>query len=99
MWKSQWNFQRVCEGWKAGFLAFHTLSFPWPALEKRVRESKLPIPFLGNSSVSGQKSTCPKGRLRDHVEQAGRCRVNWRFFANQLAAEEFTYTPFCRTSV
>jgi hypothetical protein len=32
----------VWEGWKAGFLAFHafhTLSFPWPALETRVAQS------------------------------------------------------------
>ena len=36
VWESQRDFQRVWEGWKAGFLAFHafhTLSFPWPALE------------------------------------------------------------------
>ena len=35
MWKSRWDFQRVWEGSEAGFLAFHafhTLSFPWPAL-------------------------------------------------------------------
>ena len=34
MWESRRDFQRVWEGWKAGFLAFHafhTLSFPWPA--------------------------------------------------------------------
>ena len=34
MWKSRRDFQRVWEGWEAGFLAFHafhTLSFPWPA--------------------------------------------------------------------
>jgi len=34
MWESQRDFQRVWEGWEAGFLAFdafHTLSFPWPA--------------------------------------------------------------------
>jgi len=37
MWQSQRDFQRVWEGWEAGFLAFHaflTLSFPWPALER-----------------------------------------------------------------
>ena len=36
MWESRRDFQRVWEGWKAGFMAFHafhTLSFPWPALE------------------------------------------------------------------
>ena len=35
MWESRRDFQRVWEGWKAGFMAFHafhTLSFPWPAL-------------------------------------------------------------------
>ena len=34
MWESRRDFQRVWEGWEAGFLAFHafhTLSFPWPA--------------------------------------------------------------------
>ena len=34
MWESRRDFQRVCEGWEAGlmaFHAFHTLSFPWPA--------------------------------------------------------------------
>jgi hypothetical protein len=34
MWESGRDFQRVWEGWEAGFLAFHafhTLSFPWPA--------------------------------------------------------------------
>src|SRR5580658_10128967 len=36
IWQSRRDFQRVWEGWKAGFLAFHafhTLSFPWPALD------------------------------------------------------------------
>ena len=35
MWKSRRDFQRVWEGWEAGFMAFHvfhTLSFPWPVL-------------------------------------------------------------------
>jgi hypothetical protein len=34
MWESRRDFQRVWQGWEAGFLAFHafhTLSFPWPA--------------------------------------------------------------------
>ena len=33
MGKSRGDFQRVWEGWKASFKAFHafhTLSFPWP---------------------------------------------------------------------
>jgi hypothetical protein len=31
MWESRKDFQRVWEGWEAGFLAFHALSFSWPA--------------------------------------------------------------------
>jgi hypothetical protein len=34
MWESRRDFQRVWEGWEAGFMAFHpshTLTFPWPA--------------------------------------------------------------------
>ena len=34
MWEFRRDFQRVWEGWEAGFMAFHafhTLSFPWPA--------------------------------------------------------------------
>jgi hypothetical protein len=34
MWEFRREFQRVWEGWEAGFMAFHafhTLSFPWPA--------------------------------------------------------------------
>src|SRR5271154_5186372 len=34
MWESRRDFQRVWEGWEAGFMAFHafhTLSFPWSA--------------------------------------------------------------------
>ncbi len=37
MWESRRDFQRVWEGWEAGFLAFHaflTLSFPWPAFRR-----------------------------------------------------------------
>ena len=40
MWESQRDFQRVWEGWKAGFMAFHafhTLSFPWPVFARQVR--------------------------------------------------------------
>ena len=35
MWESRRDFQRVWEGWEAGFMAFHafhTPSFPWPVL-------------------------------------------------------------------
>jgi hypothetical protein len=38
MWESRRDFQRVWEGWEAGFMAFHafhTLSFPWPAFRPR----------------------------------------------------------------
>jgi hypothetical protein len=44
MWQSRRDFQRVWEGWKAGFLAFeafHTLSFPWPAVGKHIPKSQL----------------------------------------------------------
>jgi hypothetical protein len=37
MWESRRDFQRVWEGWKAGFMAFHafhTLSFPRPVLSQ-----------------------------------------------------------------
>ena len=40
MWQSRRDFQRVWEGWEAGFMAFHafhTLSFPWSALEARIK--------------------------------------------------------------
>jgi hypothetical protein len=35
MWQSRRDCQGVWEGWNAGFLVFLTLSFLWPALEKR----------------------------------------------------------------
>jgi hypothetical protein len=41
MWESRRDFQRVWEGWKAGFLAFHafhTLSFPWPVFVRQARD-------------------------------------------------------------
>ena len=37
MWEFRRDFQRVWEGWEAGFMAFHafhTLSFPWPAFSR-----------------------------------------------------------------
>ena len=37
MWESRRDFQRVWEGWEAGFMAFHAfhaLSFPWPAFSR-----------------------------------------------------------------
>jgi uncharacterized membrane protein YagU involved in acid resistance len=41
MWESRRDFQRVWEGWEAGFMAFHafhTLSFPWPALRPAMQD-------------------------------------------------------------
>jgi hypothetical protein len=41
MWESRRDFQRVWEGWEAGFMAFHafhTLSFPWPAFRAAMLE-------------------------------------------------------------
>jgi hypothetical protein len=55
----------VWEGWKAGFLAFHafhTLSFPWPALETRFTKSQSP-----RRPVLGTGTTCPRWRLYDQV--------------------------------
>ena len=49
------------EGWKAGFLAFHafhTLSFPWPALETHITKSQSP-----RRPVLGTGTTCPRWRL------------------------------------
>jgi hypothetical protein len=60
MWESRRDFQRVWEGWEAGFMAFHafhTLSFPRPAFrsalldkperhraKRRVRQEPLIVP-------------------------------------------------------
>ena len=44
MWKSRRDFQRVWEGWEAGFMAFHafhTLSFPWPAFRPVMLDESL----------------------------------------------------------
>lgn len=41
MWESRRDFQRVWEGWEAGFMAFHafhTPSFPWPALRPAMQD-------------------------------------------------------------
>jgi hypothetical protein len=46
MWESRRDFQRVWEGWKAGFMAFHafhTLSFPWPDLRVGERTCKAAV--------------------------------------------------------
>jgi hypothetical protein len=55
MWESQRDFQRVGEGWKAGFLAFHafhTLSFPWPALKARIAKSPRRSAFGNRNRLS-----------------------------------------------
>jgi len=47
MWESRRDFQRVWEGWKAGFMAFHafhTLSFPWPAFRPAMLDKPLRHP-------------------------------------------------------
>jgi hypothetical protein len=48
MWESRRDFQRVWEGWEAGFMAFHafhTLSFPGPAFRAEgVGETDVPPP-------------------------------------------------------
>ena len=57
MWESRRDFQRVWEGWEAGFLAFHafhTLSFPWPA-------------FRPGDAGFTATSTSVKGRTRKEV--------------------------------
>ena len=59
MWESRRDFQRVWEGWKAGFMAFHafhTLSFPWPA-------------FTAIDSFSKRKSAilCPRRTARSET--------------------------------
>jgi hypothetical protein len=56
MWESRRDFQRVWEGWEAGFMAFHafhTLSFPWPAF--RGTDSKFEVaefPIFRDSETS-----------------------------------------------
>src|SRR5580698_355509 len=71
MWESGRDFQGVWEGWKAGFLAFHafhTLSFPWPALE-RVSQSH----YSSRRPVVGTGTTCPKCRLERSRWRGGHC--------------------------
>src|ERR1017187_8300077 len=78
MWQSRRDFQGVWEGWKAGFLAFHafhTLSFPWPALETRFTKSQSP-----RRPVLGTGSTCPRWRLFVQVESTSVEAVNTSAF-------------------
>ncbi len=65
MWESQRDFQRMWEGWKAGFLAFHTfhiLSFPWPPLEYVFKERS-----YRKSRLSGTPSPCVRPALNQPV--------------------------------
>ncbi len=44
MWDSRRDFQREGEGWEAGFMAFHafhSLSFPWPAIRSEMLDERL----------------------------------------------------------
>src|SRR5580692_3681968 len=63
MWKSRRDFQGVWEAWKAGFLAFHafhTLSFPRPALEARFTTSQSPRrPVLRTGSTHHKRAPLP----------------------------------------
>ena len=60
MWESRRDFQRVWEGWEAGFMAFHafhTLSFPWAAfarqmLDKPICRHPVQCAALGTHSLS-----------------------------------------------
>src|SRR6266436_1654977 len=57
MWESRRDFQRVWEGWKAGFMAFHafhTLSFPWPAFAWQT-PNQLTSGHLAHCACTGQK--------------------------------------------
>ena len=75
MWESQRDFQRVWEGWEAGFLAFHafhTLSFPWPAFR------------AGDAGVTATSPTA-MGRTRKEVFVAIVVDECFRNYANQEA--------------
>ena len=54
MWQSRRDFQRVWEGWEAGFMAFHALSFPWP-------------PFRPGHARFTATAISAKGRTRKEV--------------------------------
>jgi len=68
MWESRRDFQRVWEGWKAGFMAFHafhTLSFPWPA-------------FRGRAGRTGDAVTGAMCRTRQRCSvDSSAIPVNW----------------------
>jgi hypothetical protein len=76
MWESRRDFQRVWEGWEAGFLAFHafhTLSFPRPAFRPVMSYEPLRHKFAS----SFQSSTiCNAACNADQVEAADLCRFS-----------------------
>ena len=58
MWESRRDFQRVWEGWEAGimaFHAFHTLSFPRPALAAQMLDKRAPT-FARASAHQGAEN-------------------------------------------
>jgi hypothetical protein len=64
MWESQRDFQRVWEGWEAGFMAFHafhTLSFPWSAFRwvslDKLRAAQRSAPHLLNPATNPKRSS------------------------------------------
>jgi hypothetical protein len=68
MWESRRDFQRVWEGWEAGFMAFHTfhtLSFPWPAFSLFARQvpikpmlPRLDQPFCDTVNAKNSRTLC-----------------------------------------
>ena len=73
MWESRRDFQRVWEGWKAGFMvfhAFHTLSFPWPVF-RVARAADDPYPAhvdvrIGDSLVQMRDESFRTGAPTSH---------------------------------
>jgi uncharacterized protein YbbC (DUF1343 family) len=57
MCESRRDFQRVWEGWEAGFMAFHTLSFPWPAFRVPMLDNR----FRHPSAMCLLATRCPWG--------------------------------------
>jgi hypothetical protein len=63
MRESRRDFQRVWEGWEAGFMAFHafhTLSFPWP--ERGIEVAEACFGGNGDTPSSHLKSYMRTGR-------------------------------------
>jgi hypothetical protein len=87
MWESRRDFQRVWEGWEAGFMAFHafhTLSFPWPAS------------CLGDAGFRAT-STSAMGRTRMQVFVVivvDECYGDFALIEDSEAAQSMQGTPF-----